>query len=53
MVLGISYCTPATPDVVTMRLGDFRSSENALMVSWIGVIAFAVYGGRRRLTCRQ
>ncbi|WP_235483394.1 hypothetical protein [Streptomyces roseoverticillatus] len=43
-VLGVGYCFLATVGVVTMRPGDFHSSEDALLVGWIGLIAFAVYG---------
>ncbi|MEU9476050.1 hypothetical protein [Streptomyces sp. NPDC048191] len=43
-VVGIGYCGLATAGVVTMRRGDFPSSADALLVGWIGVSAFAVYG---------
>ncbi|MFI9105457.1 hypothetical protein ACIGXA_33605 [Streptomyces fildesensis] len=35
--------TLATAGVAPMRRGDFHSSGDALLVGWIGVIAFAAY----------
>ncbi|MFF3015686.1 hypothetical protein [Streptomyces sp. NPDC057939] len=43
-VVGVGYLTLATSGVVTMRRGDFHSSGDALLVAWIGMVAFAVYG---------
>ncbi|MFI1645780.1 hypothetical protein ACH4XT_02385 [Streptomyces avidinii] len=43
-VVGGGYLALATVGVVTMRRGDFHSSGDALLVGWIGVVAFAVYG---------
>ncbi|MGC9499242.1 hypothetical protein [Streptomyces sp. WG7] len=43
-VFGVGYATLATAGVVTMRRGDFPSSSDALLVAWIGMVAFAVYG---------
>ncbi|WP_229908634.1 hypothetical protein [Streptomyces griseosporeus] len=43
-VAGVGYLTLATAGAVTMRRGDFHSSGDALLVSWIGMIAFAIYG---------
>lgn len=43
-VVGVGYLALATAGVVTMRRGDFHSSGDALLVSWIGMVAFAVYG---------
>jgi hypothetical protein len=43
-VFGIGYVTLASAGVVTMRRGDFHSSGDALLVAWIGMAAFAVYG---------
>ncbi|MFI6088572.1 hypothetical protein [Streptomyces sp. NPDC051218] len=43
-VLGLGYTALATMDVLTMRSGDFHSPDDALMVSWIGMAAFAGYG---------
>ncbi|MEV6833766.1 hypothetical protein AB0N17_04465 [Streptomyces sp. NPDC051133] len=43
-VLGLAYCALATAGVTTMRKGDFHTSGDALLVSWPGMIAFAVHG---------
>jgi hypothetical protein len=43
-VLGVGYAALATTGVVTMPRGDFHSPSDALLVSWIGLSAFAVYG---------
>ncbi|MFJ4950228.1 hypothetical protein [Streptomyces sp. NPDC088760] len=43
-VFGVGYLTLATAGMVTMRRGDFHSSSDALLVAWIGLAAFAVYG---------
>ncbi|MFB7785750.1 hypothetical protein ACFC1D_23935 [Streptomyces vinaceus] len=43
-VVGAGYLTLATAGVVTIRRGDFHSSGDALLVGWIGMVAFAVYG---------
>ncbi|MFG2679103.1 hypothetical protein [Streptomyces sp. NPDC048392] len=43
-VLGLGYLALATLDVVTMRSGDFHSPDDALLVGWIGLAAFAGYG---------
>lgn len=43
-VLGIGYAALATAGVVTMPRGDFHSPSDALLVAWIGLGAFAVYG---------
>ncbi|MFE9481997.1 hypothetical protein ACFYNM_25735 [Streptomyces spororaveus] len=43
-VVGVGYLFLATAGVVTMRRGDFHSSGDALLVGWIGMVAFAVYG---------
>ncbi|MEU0254571.1 hypothetical protein ABZ299_19110 [Streptomyces sp. NPDC006184] len=43
-VFGVGYVTLATAGMVTMRRGDFHSSSDALLVAWIGMAAFAVYG---------
>ncbi len=42
--MGVGYLALATAGVVTMRRGDFQSSGDALLVGWIGMVAFAVYG---------
>ncbi|MFJ6612848.1 hypothetical protein ACIQPT_21520 [Streptomyces sp. NPDC091289] len=43
-VVGIGYVALATAGVVTVRRGDFPTPGDALLVGWIGMIAFAVYG---------
>ncbi|MFE5859110.1 hypothetical protein ACFQ77_00965 [Streptomyces virginiae] len=43
-VVGVGYLALATAGPVTMRRGDFHSSGDALLVGWIGMVAFAVYG---------
>ncbi|GAA2612958.1 hypothetical protein GCM10010304_76810 [Streptomyces roseoviolaceus] len=43
-VLGVGYAVLATAGVVTMPRGDFHSPGDALLVAWIGLGAFAVYG---------
>ncbi|MFE5562959.1 hypothetical protein [Streptomyces sp. NPDC056544] len=43
-VAGVGYAALATAGAVTMRRGDFHSSDDALLVAWIGVVAFAAYG---------
>ncbi|MFI5666346.1 hypothetical protein [Streptomyces sp. NPDC051704] len=43
-VVGTGYLTLATAGVLTIRHGDFHSSGDALLVGWIGMAAFAVYG---------
>ncbi|MER6119852.1 hypothetical protein [Streptomyces sp. NPDC001743] len=43
-VLGVGYAALAATGVVTMPRGDFHSPSDALLVAWIGLGAFAVYG---------
>lgn len=43
-VVGMGYTTLATAGIVTMRRGDFHTAADALLVGWIGMVAFAVYG---------
>ncbi|GGY05768.1 hypothetical protein [Streptomyces hiroshimensis] len=43
-VIGLGYTALATAGVVTMRSGDFPSPDDAILASWIGMAAFAVYG---------
>ncbi|OCC10862.1 hypothetical protein A3Q37_03370 [Streptomyces sp. PTY087I2] len=43
-VVGIGYLALATGGAVTMGRGDFPSEGDALLVAWIGLTAFAVYG---------
>ncbi|MFA7764068.1 hypothetical protein [Streptomyces sp. NRRL S-448] len=52
-VLGVGYLALATAGVVTMRRGDFHSSGDALLVGWIGMAAFAVYGIALTLAARS
>ena len=52
-VLGVGYTTLATAGVVTMRRGDFHSSSDTLLVAWIGLGAFAVYGVALVVTARS
>lgn len=52
-VVGVGYLTLATAGVVTMRPGDFHSSGDALLVGWIGIVAFAVYGVALTITARS
>ncbi|MCX4821309.1 hypothetical protein OG883_15615 [Streptomyces sp. NBC_01142] len=40
----VCYTALGTPGVVTFPRGDFPSSADALLMSWIGLGAFAVYG---------
>ncbi|MGW4894298.1 hypothetical protein ACWEQL_18800 [Kitasatospora sp. NPDC004240] len=43
-LLGVSYCALGTLGLVEVRTGDFPSPGDALLVSWVGIGAFAVYG---------
>lgn len=43
-VVGIGYLALVTGGAVTMGRGDFPSEGDALLVAWIGITAFAVYG---------
>jgi hypothetical protein len=43
-VAGIGYVALATAGAVTIPRGDFHTSADALLVSWIGLSAFGVYG---------
>ncbi|MEU6622041.1 hypothetical protein ABZ926_14925 [Streptomyces litmocidini] len=43
-VVGIGYLLLAAFGAVTMRPGDFHSPNDALLVGWIGMVAFALYG---------
>ncbi|MFE1949858.1 hypothetical protein ACFW9D_05250 [Streptomyces sp. NPDC059524] len=51
--VGIGYLTLATTGVVTMRRGDFHSTQDALLVAWIGITAFAVYGTALAVAARS
>ncbi|WP_266412111.1 hypothetical protein [Streptomyces sp. NBC_01285] len=52
-VFGIGYAALCTAGVVTMRRGDFHSSGDALLVAWIGMAAFAVYGAALTAAARS
>lgn len=43
-VFGVAYAALSSAGVVTMRRGDFPSSSDALLVTWVGMTAFAVHG---------
>ncbi|MEW1551202.1 hypothetical protein [Streptomyces tsukubensis] len=43
-VVGAGYLALVTAGAVTMGRGDFPSPGDALLVGWIGIFAFAVYG---------
>ncbi|MCZ4119839.1 hypothetical protein [Streptomyces sp. H39-S7] len=43
-VFGSGYLALVSAGAVTLRRGDFHSAHDALLVSWIGIAAFAVYG---------
>ncbi len=43
-VLGAGYSALATAGVLSMPRGDFHTADDALLVAWIGMAAFAVYG---------
>ncbi|WP_244943289.1 hypothetical protein [Streptomyces inhibens] len=52
-LIGTGYTALATAGVVPVRRGDFRSSSDVLLVSWIGFGAFALYGGALILAARS
>ncbi|MEW1688412.1 hypothetical protein ACIQOF_25655 [Streptomyces sp. NPDC091265] len=52
-LFGVGYAALATSGAVTMRRGDFHSSGDALLVAWIGLGAFAVYGGALTVAARS
>ncbi|WP_437090443.1 hypothetical protein [Streptomyces sp. enrichment culture] len=43
-VFGIGYAALSTAGVAEMRRGDFHSPSDALLVAWIGMVAFALHG---------
>lgn len=43
-VVGVGYLALGTTGVVTLRRGDFPTAGDALLVGWVGMVAFAVYG---------
>ncbi|MCK7624336.1 hypothetical protein MUU72_14700 [Streptomyces sp. RS10V-4] len=52
-VLGIGYCALVSAGAVPLRAGDFPSPADALTVSWIGMTAFAGYGGALAAAARS
>ncbi|MBG0826603.1 hypothetical protein HS041_02280 [Planomonospora sp. ID67723] len=42
--VGLVYAALGTSGAVTVSRGDFPTPEDALLVTWIGLGAFAVYG---------
>ncbi|MCP9212032.1 hypothetical protein [Streptomyces cucumeris] len=43
-LFGLGYAALASANAVTMRRGDFPTPDDALLVTWIGMTAFAVFG---------
>ncbi|SHF83341.1 hypothetical protein [Streptoalloteichus hindustanus] len=43
-VLGLGYLTLNALGLVTIRQGDFQSTEDVLLVAWCGMVAFCGYG---------
>ncbi|MBL1100873.1 hypothetical protein JK363_30245 [Streptomyces sp. 205] len=43
-VFGLGYAALATAGAVTIPRGDFHTPDDALLVTWIGMTAFAVFG---------
>ncbi|TDC97316.1 hypothetical protein E1285_04145 [Actinomadura sp. 7K507] len=52
-VVGIGYCALATVGAVSMGRGDFHTAGDALVVGWIGLAAFAVYGAALTVAARS
>ncbi|MGI5230482.1 hypothetical protein [Actinoallomurus sp. CA-142502] len=52
-IAGVGYAALGTAGVVTVPRGDFPSSADALLVSWIGLGAFGLYGVALALTARS
>ncbi|GAA4607063.1 hypothetical protein GCM10023195_26390 [Actinoallomurus liliacearum] len=50
---GICYAVLGTAGVVTVPRGDFHSSSDALLVAWVGLAAFAVYGAALIVAARS
>ncbi|WP_198165711.1 hypothetical protein [Agromyces laixinhei] len=42
--IGLGYATLVATDVVSIRAGDFPTPEDALLATWVGMIAFCGYG---------
>ncbi|MEU3356410.1 hypothetical protein [Streptomyces sp. NPDC037389] len=43
-VVGVGYVSLATAGLLPVRPGDFPTADDALLVAWTGLTAFAVYG---------
>ncbi|MGW2249585.1 hypothetical protein ACWCXH_05235 [Kitasatospora sp. NPDC001660] len=43
-LIGLGYLTLCTAGVTTIRAGDEPTPDDALMVGWVGMSGFAVYG---------
>jgi D-alanyl-D-alanine dipeptidase len=52
-LIGVCYAVLGTVGVVTVQRGDFPSPADALLVTWIGLAAFAVYGVALLLAARS
>ncbi|WP_405977054.1 hypothetical protein [Streptomyces sp. NBC_00158] len=52
-VAGVGYLLLAASGAAPMRLGDFHSTGDALLVGWIGMAAFAVYGTALTVAARS
>ncbi|MGW0903200.1 hypothetical protein [Streptomyces sp. NPDC002853] len=52
-LLGVCYAALSTAGVVTTPRGDFHSAGDALLVAWIGLAAFAVYGAALTIAVRS
>ncbi|MGW2539939.1 hypothetical protein ACWC5I_03490 [Kitasatospora sp. NPDC001574] len=52
-VVGVGYAALATAGVVEVRVGDFPTAGDALLVCWIGLGAFAVYGAALAVAARD
>lgn len=52
-VVGAGYLALATGGAVTVRRGDFHTPGDALLVGWIGMVAFAVYGSALTIAARS
>ncbi|WP_432584819.1 hypothetical protein ABVG11_01630 [Streptomyces sp. HD1123-B1] len=52
-LFGLGYAALASADAVTMRRGDFPTPDDALLVTWIGMTAFAVFGVALTIAARS
>ncbi|MEE1785700.1 hypothetical protein PUR71_22755 [Streptomyces sp. SP17BM10] len=43
-LMGVGYLSLCTIGVTTIRTGDFPTPDDALLVGWVGMSAFAAYG---------